>query len=52
MKIWRKRVRDLINECMNDRDVFRTAPATPGLLIISKDENKLDFSFILMRLIS
>ena len=32
MKIWRKRVTDLIS----DEAVCRTAPATPGLLIIEK----------------
>ena len=34
MKIWRKRLTYLINELINDEAVCRTAPATPGLLII------------------
>ena len=32
MKIWRERLTELINELMNDEAVYRTAPATPGLL--------------------
>ena len=31
MKIWRKRITDSVN----DEAVYRTAPATPGLLMIS-----------------
>ena len=34
LKIWRKRIADLINELINDEAVYRTAPATPGLLTI------------------
>ena len=33
MKIWRKRIAELINESVNDGGVCRTAPATPVLLI-------------------
>ena len=36
MKIWRKRIADLMNESINDEAVYRTAPATPGLLITLK----------------
>ena len=32
MKIWRKRMTDSLNELMNGKAVYRTAPATPGLL--------------------
>ena len=32
MKIWRKRMNRLINQLINDEAVYRTAPATPGLL--------------------
>ena len=36
MKIWRKRIADSINQSVNqlisDEAVYRTAPATPGLL--------------------
>ena len=32
MKIWRKRISRLITESINDEAVYRTAPATPGLL--------------------
>ena len=32
MKIWRKRLTELIDESINDEAVYRTAPATPGLL--------------------
>ena len=31
---------DLINQLMNDKAVYRTAPATPGLLIIYLDPRK------------
>ena len=33
MKIWRKRLTDSLNELINDKAVYRTAPATPGLLM-------------------
>ena len=33
MKIWRKRLTHSINESISDEGVYRTAPATPGLLI-------------------
>ena len=32
IKIWRKRLTDSVNESVNDEAVYRTAPATPGLL--------------------
>ena len=32
MKIWRKRMTHSINQSINDKAVYRTAPATPGLL--------------------
>ena len=32
MNIWRKRISYLINELINDEGVYRTAPATSGLL--------------------
>ena len=33
LKIWRKStLNELMNELMNDEAVYRTAPATPGLL--------------------
>ena len=32
LKIWRKRLTQLMNESINDEAVYRTAPATPGLL--------------------
>ena len=35
MKIWRKRIGDLISELINDGGVCRAAPAIPGLLNIS-----------------
>ena len=31
-KLWRKRMTELINELMNYEGVYRTPPATPGLL--------------------
>ena len=34
MKIWRKRLTELMNQLMNDEAVYGTAPATPGLLNI------------------
>ena len=34
MKIWRKRIGHLMNEWINNEAVCRTAPATPGLLLI------------------
>ena len=34
LKIWRKRIRDLIKQSVNNRGDCRTAPAKPGLLII------------------
>ena len=34
MKIWRKRLTDWINQWISDKAVYRTAPATPGLLNI------------------
>ena len=34
MKIWRKRLTYLLTELINDEAVYRTAPATPGLLNI------------------
>ena len=36
MKIWRKRITDLMNQSINEEAVYRTAPATPGLLIMMK----------------
>ena len=33
LKILNERMTQLINELMNDGGVYRTAPATPGLLI-------------------
>ena len=32
MKIWRKRVTESVSQLMNHEAVYRTAPATPGLL--------------------
>ena len=32
LKIWRKRLTQLVDELMNHKGVCRTAPATPGLL--------------------
>ena len=32
LKIWRKRLTHWLNESVNDEGVYRTAPATPGLL--------------------
>ena len=32
LKVWRKRITELINESINYEGVYRTAPATPGLL--------------------
>ena len=32
MKIWRKRMNELMNELINYETVYRTALATPGLL--------------------
>ena len=34
VNIWRKRIGDLINEFVNHKAVYRTAPATRGLLNI------------------
>ena len=34
MNILRKRMSHLINQSISDEAVYRTAPATPGLLII------------------
>ena len=34
MNIWRKRVTESVNELIHYEAVYRTAPATPGLLII------------------
>ena len=34
MKILNKRITDLINALMSDKGDCRTAPATPGMLII------------------
>ena len=31
-KLWRKRLTHRLTELINDKDVYRTAPATPGLL--------------------
>ena len=36
LKIWRKRITESIKESMNDKRVFRTVPATLGLLITIK----------------
>ena len=36
MKIWMKRLTDWINESINDKAVYRTAPATPVLLNMSR----------------
>ena len=30
MKIWRKRLTESVNQSVNDKAVYRTAPATPG----------------------
>ena len=59
MKIWRKRMSDLTNEWMNDEAVYRTAPATPGLLISlpwyiflilrSKSTRKTHYNLYLMK---
>ena len=32
MKIWRKRLTQSVSQSVNDEAVYRTAPATPGLL--------------------
>ena len=32
MKIWRKRIAESLNQLINHEAVYRTAPATPGLL--------------------
>ena len=34
MKIWRKRLTYSLTHSLNDEAVYRTAPATPGLLIM------------------
>ena len=34
MKIWRKRLTHSLTELINEEAVYRTAPATPGLIII------------------
>ena len=34
MKIWRKRVTESVSQLMSHKAVYRTAPATPGLLIM------------------
>ena len=34
MKIWRKKLTDSLNQWINDKAVYRTTPATPGLLNI------------------
>ena len=39
MKIWRKRIADSIDQLINDEAVYRTAPATPGLLNITQYTN-------------
>ena len=36
MKIWRKRIGDSINQLISDKAVYRTAPATPGLIKIGQ----------------
>ena len=36
MNIWMKRVTESVNQLINDEAVYRTAPATPGLLNISE----------------
>ena len=33
LKIWRKKMSELINKVINDKGVCRTAPTTPGLLL-------------------
>ena len=33
MKIWRKGLTEWINQLINDEAVYKTAPATPGLLM-------------------
>ena len=38
MKIWRKRLTYLLTELINDEAVYRTAPATPGLLNMKMKE--------------
>ena len=38
---------DLMNELMNDEAVYRTAPATPGLLIKSLDQSSNDIYYFL-----
>ena len=40
MKIWRERMNHLMNEWINDKAVYRTAPATPGVLKMSKSNIK------------
>ena len=37
MKIWRKRLTDWMNQWINHEAVYRTAPATPGLLNLASN---------------
>ena len=45
MKIWRKRICDLLHELISDKGVCRTAPATPGLLTITNNNTFLGGHF-------
>ena len=36
---------------MNDKAVFRTAPVTPGLLIISLDGQRLNIKIIFLKVV-
>ena len=40
MKIWRKRLTYWLNEWINHEAVYRTAPATPGLLNTMNSQDK------------
>ena len=45
MKIWRKRLTYLPNELISEEAVYRTAPATPGLLNIDRTkQNQVTFN--------
>ena len=46
MKIWRKRIGDLINQLISDEAVYRTAPATPDLLITRMLINVMPFQVL------
>ena len=47
LKIWRKRMTEWMNEWINDKAVFWTAPATPGLL---KTKKVLNYYILYWRL--